>query len=360
MTFGLSLSRVSLLGATSVIANSLFSPLFGYFSDRFGLKYFIVAGPLVAAIFLSLLGIIPNYWLILGVLFMGNLGIASYHPASAAIAGHYGGNKKGFSSSLINFGGNFGSAFGALLVILILDKIGINYTPFAMIPGIIMVIILFKYMPGTQTSVIKTDSGDFFKKLKSVKPVKLFLLANLVITVYALYILWISLINYMPLYLTEAGVPIISIGIVLFLFGTIGGGAGFLSGILYDRFKKGNVLLQSCLAISIPILYLMFLPGNKIIVTIALFITAGIFLVAIQPVGIRMSQDLLPGNISLASSLMLGLSSGLAGVTMIFLGKVADRIGIARLLRLELIFLIIAFIVLFSYPALNKKLSRED
>src|SRR4030042_3308416 len=117
--FGLSLFMVSLFSATSVISNSLFSPILGYMADRRGLKYFIVAGPLVTSIFLSMLGVIPNYWIIILFLFIGNLGIAAYHPASAAMAGHYGGKKRGLGTALINFGGNFGVAFGSLLVILI-------------------------------------------------------------------------------------------------------------------------------------------------------------------------------------------------------------------------------------------------
>ena len=101
LKFDLSLFKVGLLTATSVIANSLFSPIFGYFSDRHGLKYYIIAGPLFTSIFLSLIGILPNYYFILAFLFLGNLSIAAYHPASAAIAGHFGGSKKGLGSSII-------------------------------------------------------------------------------------------------------------------------------------------------------------------------------------------------------------------------------------------------------------------
>ena len=148
--FGLSLFMVSLLSATSIISNSLFAPVFGYMADRRGLKYFIIAGPLVTSIFLSLLGVIPYYWIIILFLFLGNLGIAAYHPASAAMAGHYGGKKKGLGTALISFGGIFGVAFGSLLVILILKKIGINYTPLTMIPGIAFAFILLRYVPSKQ------------------------------------------------------------------------------------------------------------------------------------------------------------------------------------------------------------------
>ena len=351
--FGLSLFMVSLLSATSVISNSLFAPVFGYMADRHGLKYFIVLGPLVTSIFLSMLGVIPNYWLIIIFLFLGNLGIAAFHPASAAMAGHYGGKKKGFGTALINFGGNFGVAFGSLLVILILKKIGINYTPLTMIPGIAIAFILLRYVPSKQNISSSINSHGFFTRLKKANHKKLYLIANLVFTVYSLFIVWISLNTYMPLYFTEAKVTLINIGVILFLFGALGGSGGFLSGYLYDRFKKGYILMQAGLIISIPLVFFIF--QTKGIAAIVFFIFGGFFLISILPVCIRMSQDLLPGDIGFASSLILGVSSGLAGVTMIFLGKVADIIGIAMLVRLELLLLFLSFLILFSYPVVEKR-----
>lgn len=351
--FGLSLFMVSLLSATSVIANSLFAPVFGYMADRHGLKYFIVAGPLVTSIFLSMLGVVPSYWVIILFLFLGNLGIAAYHPASAAMAGHYGGKKKGLGTALISFGGNFGVAFGSLLIILILKKIGINYTPLTMIPGIAIAFILLRYVPSKQNINSSIKSYGFFTRLKKSSPKKLYLIANLVFTVYSLFIVWISLNSYMPLYFTEAKVTLINIGVILFLFGALGGGGGFLSGYLYDRFKKGYFLMQAGLIISIPLLFFIFQTDG--IAAIVFFIFGGFFLISILPVCIRMSQDLLPGNIGFASSLILGVSSGLAGVTMIFLGKVADVIGIAMLIKLELLLLFLSFLILFSYPFVEKR-----
>ena len=69
---------------------------------------------------------------------------------------------------------------------------------------------------------------DFFTRLKKASPKKLYLIANLVFTVYSLFIVWISLNTFMPLYFTEAKVSLINIGIILFLFGVLGGGGGFI------------------------------------------------------------------------------------------------------------------------------------
>ncbi|TET48864.1 MAG: MFS transporter, partial [Actinomycetota bacterium] len=60
--FGLSLFLVSLLTSVSFISANLTQPVFGYLSDRYGIKNLLIAGPLIAAIFLSMLGIAPAYW----------------------------------------------------------------------------------------------------------------------------------------------------------------------------------------------------------------------------------------------------------------------------------------------------------
>ncbi|MDD5600926.1 MAG: MFS transporter, partial [Actinomycetota bacterium] len=201
LKFNLSLFKVGLLTATGTIANSLFSPIFGYFSDRHGLKYYLIAGPLFTSIFLSLIGIIPNYYLLLLFLFLGNLSIAAYHPASAAIAGYFGGDKKGLGSSIINFGGNLGYSIGSLLIILVTEKLNIYFTPIAIIPGLIIVIFLFKFAPDIKSNNEQVYSIDSLRIKKSNKE-KIYMLLLIMFAEYSLYILWITLLTYMPLYFT--------------------------------------------------------------------------------------------------------------------------------------------------------------
>jgi hypothetical protein len=56
---------------------------------------------------------------------------------------------------------------------------------------------------------------------------------------------------------------------------------------------------------------------------------------------------------SLASSLILGFSPGIAAITMILLGKVADIIGIETLVNYELILILFTIILLFFKPSLT-------
>ncbi|MDD5600325.1 MAG: MFS transporter [Actinomycetota bacterium] len=344
LKFNLSLFKVGLLTATGTIANSLFSPIFGYFSDRHGLKYYLIAGPLFTSIFLSLIGIIPNYYLLLLFLFLGNLSIAAYHPASAAIAGHFGGDKKGLGSSIINFGGNLGYSIGSLLIILVTEKLNIYFTPIAIIPGLIVVIFLFKFAPDIKSNNEQVYSIDSLRIKKSNKE-KIYILLLIMFAEYSLYILWITLLTYMPLYFTGLNVTLVNIGVILFLFGMLGGAGGLLTGFIFDRFKKGFIIIQIAFALSIPLFFFTFKTTG--LTSIILFILGGFFLISIQPVCIRMAQDIMPENMSLASSLILGFSPGIAAITMIFLGKAADIIGIEALVNYELILILFTIILLF-------------
>lgn len=357
LKFDLSLFKVGLLTATGIIANSLFSPIFGYLSDRHGLKYYIIAGPLFTSLFLSLIGIIPNYYILLVFLFLGNLSIAAYHPASAAVAGHFGGSRKGFGSSIINFGGNFGFSVGSLLIILIIEKLNIYLTPIAMIPGLVIVFVLFKFVPDIKGSTGKGYSFSFLRIVRNINKKKLYILFLIMFTVYSLYVLWITLITYMPLYYTDMGVTLINIGVILLFFGMLGGTGGLVSGFIFDHTKKGSFIIQTAFAIAALLFFFTFKTTG--ISSIILFILGGFFLISTQPVCIRMMQDYMPGNMSLASSLILGFSPGIAAITVIILGKAADIIGISALVHYELILILFTLILLFSYPLFEKSLKKQ-
>ena len=66
----LSLFLVSILTAVNFISNSLTQPAFGYLSDKYGGRYFLIIGPLAASVFISMLGVAPDYWIILVFLFL--------------------------------------------------------------------------------------------------------------------------------------------------------------------------------------------------------------------------------------------------------------------------------------------------
>ena len=344
----LSLFLVSVLTAVNFISNSLTQPVFGYFSDKYGIKYFLIVGPLIASVFISILGVLPGYFPILIFLFLGNLGVAAIHPPTAASASHFGGSRKGFSNSIISLGGTIGFSAGSLFVVFIIKKLGLTFTPLAAIPGIIMAIVLLKFAPYLHVYKIKKTQAGFLKRLRKLRKPKLALLALLMFTAYCRDLTIQSLLTFMPLYYTSKGVELINFGYIVMAFGIIGGTGGLLAGYYSDRIRKRTVVVQAALIISVPLFYLMLKASLNM--SIFLFIAAGFFAISTLPMCIRVVQDLFPGNVSLASSFVIGVSTGSAAVTLMLVGKIADNIGMIRTINYVLILPVIAVLLLFLFP----------
>lgn len=349
----LSLFLVSILTSVNFISNSLTQPAFGYLSDKYGIRYFLIAGPLVASIFISLLGVSPSYWFILIFLFLGNLGVAAIHPPTAATASHVGGSRKGLANSIISFGGAVGFSLGSLFVIFIVSKLGLKFTPLAAIPGIIMALVLIKFDSSiflTETQKVKIS---FIRKIKSLKKTKLILLLLVMFAAYSRDLTVLSMLTFMPLYFTGQGVQLINFGYIILVFILMGGIGGLFAGYYSDRIRKRTAVIQAGLSISIPLFFLMFKVPLSI--SIILFILAGFFATSTLPLCIRVVQDIFPGNVSLASSMVMGVSGGIAATTVILIGKIADHIGMIKAINYVLVIPILASLLLFLFPLVRSK-----
>jgi FSR family fosmidomycin resistance protein-like MFS transporter len=326
--FNLSLFLVGLLTSITGISNSLTQPVFGYLADRYNPKYFLVLGPLLSAIFISVMPVMPTYPLVIVFLFIGNLSISLMHPPAAAAGGQFGGRMKGFSNSLISFAGTFGYAMGSFFIILIIEKLGINFSPIAMIPGIIAAIFLFKFLNFPEKKSSAVQAKKIFRKIRTIDKYKVIRLAFVFSASYSRDIFWLALLTFMPLYFTGAGIRLIDMGTILILFTLAGGIGGLISGYFSDKIKNKIIIIQLGLLFSSPFAFYIFRTSGA--VPVLMFICAGFFSIGTLPLCIRVSQDIFPANMGLASSMVMGLSVGTASITMIFIGKVADNIGIQQ------------------------------
>src|SRR5579862_8236212 len=84
--FHFSLAQAGVLGGLMVFSGSFLQPAYGYLSDRFHSRMFSVLAPAVAAIFIGMLGFAWNFWSAAALIFLGGVGIASFHPQATARA----------------------------------------------------------------------------------------------------------------------------------------------------------------------------------------------------------------------------------------------------------------------------------
>ncbi|MDD3520700.1 MAG: MFS transporter [Actinomycetota bacterium] len=351
--FNLSIFQVSVLTAVSQISNSITQPFFGILSDKHGVKKYMAFGLLTASLFISLIAILPNYFLILLFLFIGNLGVSAFHPPSAAIGAQYSGRKKGFGNSIISLGGNAGYAMGSIFFIAIIEKIGINFSPLAMLPGLLMTLFLIKKLKFSDNNQEINKRTLKFKSIFKIRKAKLASIFLIWFAAFSRDVMWISLLTFLPLHFTKNNISLFNISVIIMLFGLFGGIGGVFASFFSDKLKR-HVLIQISYLAVIPLVFLIFKTPVKI--GVILFIVSGFFLISSMPLCISISHDLFPKNLSLASSLVMGLSSGMAGITGMLMGSIADNIGIQSTLYIILILLFIALIALFFVPVISKKL----
>ncbi len=344
----LSLFLIGILTSVNFISASLSQPVFGFLSDKYGIRHLLILGPLIASVFISLLGIAPAYWVIIICLFLGNLGVAAIHPPTAAIANLFGGRRKGLANSIISFGGALGFSFGSVFIIFIIERFGMMFTPLAAIPGIVTAAILMKFAPNITVSNSKDHIAGFLNRLKKVKKPKITLLITVIFISYCREVMNITLLTFMPLYFTARGIRLIDFGYIFMAFIIIGGIGGLIAGYYSDRIHKRFLVIQILLFMSIPAVFAIFMvPVNTGII---FFILAGLFSISTLPLCTRMSQDIFPGNVSLASSFSMGAAAGGAAITFILIGRIADIVGMITIIRYATIFPLAACLLLFFFP----------
>src|SRR4030095_11716110 len=109
LTLGMAGSLVSIYTLTS----SLIQPVGGYIAARTARRWPVWAGVALTSVAAGLLGFAPNYWVLVGLLILGGVGTAIFHPVSAAVAGASApASSRGRWLGLYVTAGNFGLAIG--------------------------------------------------------------------------------------------------------------------------------------------------------------------------------------------------------------------------------------------------------
>jgi MFS transporter, FSR family, fosmidomycin resistance protein len=130
-------SSLALLVATLTVGASIAQPLLGALADRVGRRLLTGLGAILAAVAISLVGIVSSAPLLLVVLLVGGLGSAAIHPAGASAAREALAGRSGLAVSLFGAGGAAGLAIGPLLVLGLVASAGAAATVWLMIPGLL-------------------------------------------------------------------------------------------------------------------------------------------------------------------------------------------------------------------------------
>ena len=320
----MSLAAAGTLQMCFQMANSVSQLGFGHIADRWRPRVLVIAGPFVAVSILSLIGLPTNVWTLGLVLVAGGLGGAAFHPPAAALVHRVSGPHKGLAMSFHITGGSLGFSLGPLVFAPFAARYGLASTPLLMLPGLAILAVLLRRVPPIERLHDRHQSGGFRALRPYAKPLTLLYFLVVLRTLASL-----SFATFMPVMLTRRGMSVAEAGsaVAVYLFATSVG--GFLGGPLADRWGARRVIILSLVS-AVPFLALA--PTYTGWTFVAIVSAGGFFLQSTLPVNVTFGQMIAPISAATVSSLMMGFAWGMGGLSVPFVGMLADRIGIERAL----------------------------
>jgi FSR family fosmidomycin resistance protein-like MFS transporter len=328
--FGLSYVASATILLVATMTSSAIQPVFGYLADRATRRWLLPWAVLLAATGISLAGIVPSYWALLGVVVVSGLGVAAYHPEGYRTANQVAGDRKATGLSLFSIGGNIGIALGPPAVTFLVPRFGLPGTLGLIGPGLLVAALLATVLPGliaapaaSATPRVAREGG------RSMRGAMALLIG--VVTVRS----WtqLGLVTYVPfLYVDVLGQDPRIVGPLLFLFLGAGAVGTLAGGPIADRWGSRRYIVASFL-LSVPFIALFLWRPGGWLAAVALAGT-GFVLVSSFSITVALGQAYLPKSLGMAAGLIVGLAIGTGGIGVTILGWVADHWGVFRALHL--------------------------
>jgi FSR family fosmidomycin resistance protein-like MFS transporter len=335
----LSLGEAGFTSTLFGVMNLILQPLAGRLADRLGGSAFALYSPLLTAAGAYLLPLAPSYGILLLFVAMMGSGTASFHPQGHGLAGIFAGSGRlGLYVAIFSAAGTLGAALSPLYAVSLLRAAGPRLMPFALIPMFAIIAVIKRLLPsevrdeareradgGKPAAGTAGGDGRFFSGMMRVLIISLPLM--IISTVRDSSSQGIRV--FLPLLITERGGSIAMGGTALFAFTAAGAIANILGGRLSDRYGKIRVIIIMLIlapAFLFPAILLNGLPS------FFLFTLGGACLAATNPITLAMAQEYVPESRSTVSSLVMGVSWGLANVVAYPIGILADNIGLTRTL----------------------------
>jgi FSR family fosmidomycin resistance protein-like MFS transporter len=320
---GLSIALAATLAMTLSLAASLLQPLMGYLSDRYGRRAFVVAGPLLSATFLSLIGLAPTFWVLVACLILGGLGSAVFHPPAASMAARISeGKGSGLRMSVFSLGGSLGWAVGPLAAVGLVGWLGLEKLWVAMFPGILVALLVFPLLPPGRTDRKARRPPSPRAVLRRLKGTLGLLFGISVVGAFAqrVFLTMVPIITARAGASEAAGALALSLYLGTQVLGTLTGG------ILADRLDRG-LLLAGLTFCAFPAHFLAVALAPSTAPALTMACVAGFFGMAMMPAIVVKAQELLPDSAAVGSGIVMGLAWGAGSLGVLVTGALGDWIG---------------------------------
>ena len=345
---GLTAAQVFWLAPLYAISSSLMQPVYGFISDRYFRRFFAVFGPAITGIFVSMIGLAPSYGILIVLLVAGGIGIGSFHPQGAAMATAAASERRRIGMALFSAVGTLGFAVGPLVITRVVAAYGLEHSYYIIGTGLVMSAILYYVCPPLPAQVAPAPG---------VEKIKWQLLAALRTAWRPLTLLYLITVirsglqmttnNYLPFMLEDRGYALTEIGSVMTVFLLLGGIGGIAGGFTAERVSGRGVTLYSGLLAGPLMIGAFAMNGPLSIICLGL---GGFMLLSTIPVIVAMAQELVPGQTSTVSALMMGAAWGVGALAPQALSTFVAAYGFRNVLIGASAFTLVTCVLAYFLP----------
>jgi FSR family fosmidomycin resistance protein-like MFS transporter len=324
--FNLSYFLVAVIATTYQVTSSVAQPIFGILSDRAAQRFLVPLGVLLAAGGFAALGVAPTYEILLVAIVLAGLGSAIFHPEATKSARFVAGEYHAMGLSFFTIGGNIGVALGPLVLTSLVAWRGLHGTSLYLIWGAVVTVIVAAIGP----ALARAESAHYARTTPSAADARPAAMRLLIAVVALRSVVYSGILIYVPLFAVNV-LHHSATGNGPLLFAILGAGAlaTIVGAALADRLGSKQTTLVSFAFVAPLLAVYLLVPG---MVGIGALVLAGAFLIGTTTITVIMAQEYMPHRLALASALVIGFTSGLGGLGIAALGKLADALGLLTVL----------------------------
>lgn len=324
---GLSYILASVMVMVFNITSSLLQPLFGRWFDRSPVATLLETGVAANCICMGLVGIAPNYGILLPLVALAGLGSAAFHPPAFSAVAKGSETARGRGMAFFLSAGNTGFFLGPIFAGVVISALGLPGTLLLVPAGMTAATLLHRVRPES------TDKPD--RTTEQNQPARRGLLAHLA-TITALRSIAVqSAVAFLPIYFVVRGESLLAATAITSSWLAVGVLGQLTGGILSDRVGRRPIVAISLTLGSIVFYGFLTTTGP---LSIFLLLISGGLLFASWSVIMAMSSEAAPSSVGTVTGFMLGFSVGIGGLGALLFGGLADSMGLPAAFDLVIAF----------------------
>jgi len=340
-----------------VFAGNLLSavsqPFFGWLGDKVERPWFMIAGIMLAAVGITLVGYFESYVLCCVAVIIMGIGVSLFHPEGSKLANIAAGEtNKGAGMSVFSVGGSVGFSVGPMIATFAIVSFGLKGTAIFLIPAVVASVILFPRLK--EFKQLSIDHKAHVKEVITsgeLPPDNVKGFSAVAIVIFFRSCIQTSLNTFIPLFWIGIFMASTTTGnLHLSMYAGVGIVAVLVGGRLADL--VGFRLLFRICCFALPVFIFLFVFNRTPLYATILIILVAVCLQMSNSPLVLTGQAFMPNHIGMASGVLFGLTISMGGLIAPVIGRIGDVYGLEQAMFTIACFSIGVFIAVFFVPKL--------